>query len=500
MMTSTESGPRTYGNWRQPTSPGIAGFGLLGTLVMLGGLVAVITAMMFGGLVAAAITVLPVAAALGLLSMKDKHGRNAGQRVTTRLVWGRAKRRGSRLYRSGPLGRTPWGSHQLPGLAARSRLFEAKDSYGRPFALVYMPQTNHYTVVLETQPDGASLVDQVQVDMWVAGWGQFLAAMSNESHIVAASVTVETAPDTGARLRREVELNLKPTSHRLAQAMLREAVETYPAGSASIRAWVAVTIKGLTPSGKKRSVDEVTKDLQSRLPGLASALSATGAGTADPVSAAELCQIIRTCYDPAAAELFEKAHAMGEPVELDWADVGPAAHETRWDSYRHDGCWSVSWSMTQAPRGLSFSSVLTQLLSPHQDVDRKRVTLLYRPISTAVAAGLVESDKRNAEFRVNSAQRVSARALTDLKAASAAADEEARGAGLVNFGMLVTATVPDLDRLDDAKAAIENLSAAARILLRPVFGSQDSAFAAGLPLGLVLPAHVKVPAALRSIA
>jgi len=499
-MTTTEPSPRTYGNWRQPRSPGIAGFGLLGTMVLLGGLVAVITAMMFGGLIAAAITAGPVAATLGLLSMTDKHGRNAGQRLATRVGWGRAKRRGSRLYRSGPLGRTPWGSHQLPGLAARSRLIEARDSYGRPFALVYVPQTNHYTVVLETQPDGASLVDQVQVDMWVAGWGQFLAALSNESHIVAASVTVETAPDTGARLRREVELNLDPTSHPLAQAMLREAADTYPAGSASIRAWVAVTIKGLTPSGKKRSAGEVARDLQARLPGLTSSLSATGAGTADPVSAAQLCEIIRTCYDPASAELFEKAHAMGDPVELDWADVGPAAHDTHWDSYRHDGCWSVSWSMTQAPRGLSFSSVLTQLLSPHPDVDRKRVTLLYRPISSGVAAGMVESDKRNAEFRVNSAQRVSARAATDLKAASAAADEEARGAGLVNFGMLVTATVPDLDRLDDAKAAIENLSAGARILLRPVFGSQDCAFAAGLPLGLVLPAHLKVPAALRSIA
>ncbi len=263
---------------------------------------------------------------------------------------------------------------------------------------------------------------------------------------------------------------------------------------------MALTIKGITPSGKKRSLDEVARDLQARLPGLTSSLAATGAGAVNPVSAAELCEIIRTCYDPASAELFEQAHAVGDPVELDWADVGPAAHDTHWDCYRHDGCWSVSWSMTAAPRGLSFSSVLTQLLSPHQDVDRKRITLLYRPIPSGVAAGLVESDKRNAEFRVSSAQQPSARTLTDLKAARNAADEEARGAGLVNFGLIVTATVPDPARLDDAKAAIDNLSAGARILLRPVFGSQDSAFAAGLPLGLVLPAHLKVPAALRSIA
>jgi hypothetical protein len=34
-------------------------------------------------------------------------------------------------------------------------------------------------------------------------------------------------------------------------------------------------------------------------------------------------------------------------------------------------------------------------------------------------------------------------------------------------------------------------------MLRPAYGSQDSAFAAALPLGLVLPSHLRVPAELR---
>jgi hypothetical protein len=58
----------------------------------------------------------------------------------------------------------------------------------------------------------------------------------------------------------------------------------------------------------------------------------------------------------------------------------------------------------------------------------------------------------------------------------------------VNFGMIVTATVLDPDKKADAIAAIDNLSATARLRLRVVYGSQDSAFAAALPLGLVLPA------------
>jgi len=64
--------------------------------------------------------------------------------------------------------------------------------------------------------------------------------------------------------------------------------------------------------------------------------------------------------------------------------------------------------------------------------------------------------------------------------------------------MLVTATSLTGDDLPDVEAAIDNLAAAARITLRPVYGSQDSAFAAGLPLGLVLSKHLKVPAEIRA--
>ena len=64
--------------------------------------------------------------------------------------------------------------------------------------------------------------------------------------------------------------------------------------------------------------------------------------------------------------------------------------------------------------------------------------------------------------------------------------------------MLVTATVLEPDQLPAALAAIANLAPTARVALRPVWGSQDSGFAAALPVGVFLPAHLKVPEAIRS--
>lgn len=508
-VQSPVTAARTYGNWRRPAGAGLGALGTLGTGLLLLSAIAVIGALALGGLVWAITVAGGSGLLLALLVVRDRHHRSGLDRVAARVGWARTRRRRAHVYRSGPLGLLPWGTSQLPGLAAGSQLSEWQDSYGRRFALVTLPATRHHTVVFATEPDGASLVDVDQVDTWVAHWGAWLAGLGTEPGVVAASVTVETAPDSGARLRREVESATVAGAPPVARAMLAEVVRDYPVGSATITAYVALTLSGSGRSGGRRGVDAVARDLATRLPGLTQRLAATGAGAVRPVTAQQLCEVIRTAYDPTIARVLDEVHSDGQDPRLRWTDVGPMAAQAGWGEYRHDGAWSVTWSMTGAPRGEVFSSVLTDLLSPHPDVDRKRVTMLYRPLDAGRAARVVEHDRRNADFRVGSSSRPTARVLAEQRAAIRTAEEEARGAGLVDLGMLVTATVLDpigVDgeaasgagmALDAARAAIDTLSATARVQLRPVYGSQDSAFAAALPLGIVLPAHLSVPAEFR---
>lgn len=490
--------PRTYGNWRKPTSAGLFGLGSLGTGIMLGGLILSVLVTMVAGLLRGLITFAILAIVLGTILTRDRHGKSLVDRGLARVAWGSATRRGAHLYRSGPLGFALWGTHQLPGIAAQLRLSEHEDSYRRKFALIYAPSTRTYTAVLTTEPDGASLVDPEQIDEWVADWGHWLANLADEPGIEACAVTIETAPDTGHRLRQEVMSSTDPNAPAFARKMLAEVVDLYPAGSNIIKAYVTLTFSSVSAvTGKKRSDTEMGRDLAARLPGLTSDLSMTGAGAARPLDAAEVCEVIRTAYNPSMARVIDEAHAEGEDTALDWSDVGPAAHEAEWEGYRHDDAYSVTWAMTTAPRGNVQSSVLARLLAPHREVARKRVTLLFRPIDAAKAAAIVESDLRSAQFVATSTTKPSARAVLATREAAATASEEAAGAGLVNFGMLVTATVDDEARLADARAAIDNLAATARLRLRPVYGAQASAFAAALPLGLVLPKHLRVPASMR---
>ena len=74
--------------------------------------------------------------------------------------------------------------------------------------------------MLETEPDGAALVDQPQVDQWVAHYGQWLAALSQEPGLVACQVSVETAPDPGTRLRHAIRGRQDPNAPALARETL----------------------------------------------------------------------------------------------------------------------------------------------------------------------------------------------------------------------------------------------------------------------------------------
>jgi hypothetical protein len=467
-----------------------------GTLVLLTGVVAFILGMAIGGWLIALIIALAVGLILLPFMAVNRHGRNGFQAVGSRLAWRRGKASGATVYRSGPLGSKGSGRFSLPGLAAAMTAEDAMDAHGREFVLLNHPKTAHVTAILETSPEGAALVDPDQTDHWVAGWGEWLNALGKEPSLVAASVTVETAPDPGTRLGREVADRLVANAPDLSRTVLNEAVRTYPAGSAAITSRVALTwTRASRSGGRRRTVAQMAVEVGRRLPALSSSLATTGAGPARPMTTGELAAAVRVAYDPSAQVLIDSG------AECFWEDAGPVGAEERIASYAHDGWVSVTWAMTAAPPGVVQSSVLAGLLGPHMDIPRKRVTLLYRPYPPSEATKIVERDRLDTIFKANQSKVAKARDTQAIAAANKSAQEDAQGAGLVRYGILVTATVPagNPEALALAQAAVEALSVTARLGLRVVYRSQATAFLAALPLGIVVSDHLRVPSTVREV-
>jgi hypothetical protein len=493
LTTTPITGPRSYvAGGRKPRRGLTENLGEAGTGLLFGGLLVVILVMAFAGFLPALVTLLLLGLLLFALTRRDRHHRSVLQRIGERAGWAWTKKKGAHVLTQGPFGQVLYGRYQLPGLLAPSELEEWEDGVLRRFGLLHVPGDNSYVVVLICDPNGVQLSDQEVVDQRVAHYGMWLTRLGGERHLISASVTVQTEGDPGTALRREVETQSDPDAHPIPQAVVAEIVRTYPIDAPKLRAWVALTFTG---AGRKR--EDVAQDLRIRMPGLVSALAGSGAGAVRPATAAQLCEIARTAYDPAAAARFEAARAAGQPLELTWDQVGPTHAVQAPDRYRTDSGEHVTWVVTEPPRGEVHENAMARLLGPRADVPIKRVTIKYRPLDPGRSARTVDADVKTASSHAKRAPS-DERAQRVWETAKRTAQEEARGAGLVDYSVLITATVTDPDQLDDVASAVENLCAASRLDARRLYGGQSVGFAAALPFGLVTARHQRMPAELTA--
>ena len=481
---------RTYGGWRRPVSYGFLNLTLtqsLGSLVGVG--IVFLLGLNKGMLWACGGAILLVGWGW-VITTKDKHQVNLIDRAEEKIVFGLNKAKGNTVFRGGALAPTKKTSQRLvlPGVLSGCKVSEYVDSWNRSFALIEHASGTG-AVVMRLTPAGSNLVDQETVDNQVAYWGQWLGDLSNESGIAGASITVETLPDLGGRLYSEVTSRRAANCPQVAGKVI-EGVLDESTGSNQVRVWVTLTFN-LAALGGRKNKEIAGREIASRLPGLTQGLVAAGGGATHLVTVNELARLVRSAYDPDSEELFDQALAAGQTINLDWSQSGPVFAQADFSSYRHDGAVSRVWTMTCPPRGAVQSAVLSRLLEPNRDVQRKRVTILYQPMDAAKAPSVVERDLNHA--RANAAgARPSARSINELAAASEVASEEASGAGLVDFAMIITATTTP-DHLEDTSVTVQALAAASRLLIRPAYGAQDSGFALGLPLGLH-PANASVKA------
>lgn len=489
--SSEQSRVRTYGNWRRPLSAGLGPLTVAGTTTLLGGFSAAVVAAVF----ARALAVAAVIAAVTVAGVAVTSIRLSGRPIVVRgagwVTHQRSRSRRHHLYAAGLVAPVGAGQHRLPGIAAQTELWDCVDAYDQPFALIHARATHDFSVAVRCSPTGAELVDAAVVDRQVAGFGEFLTRLGLEEDLVACAITVQTAPDPGIALADLLAAQRTVNPPGFADEVMDEIAATYPAAAAVVDTVVQLTWRG-TSDGRRRTVVDMAADIGAALPEIIRGLAGTGAGTRSrAMTSAGVAAFVRRAYDPeqapTIAELGDTAAA------ISWSDAGPTAHVNAWGSYTHDSGTSVVWSMTEPPRGTVLSNVLETLLVPHGRIAVKRVTLLYRPFDPKESADTIDHDVQSADFKVGQQNRVTARDRADLAAAQQSAEEEAAGAGLVGFGMLVSATVTDPALLARARQTVERrLAGPARIELRPCYGFQAAAFAATLPTGIVLPRHTLI--------
>ena len=500
-MSTIEDELPTYGGFHRPKGFGVGPFGPIGTFLLIAlGLVTMLLVPLAGVTFAMPFGIIGLLLLLSLV-WKDRWQQTPIDRISARIGYRKAKRSGATQYRPGNLAHL--GAHRLPGVLADSKLHEWEDSAGSVFTILEYPTTKMFVVNISADPDGAGMVDPEDLTKQVNRYGEWMASLAHESEdLVQAAVTLESGQDSGSGLRLEMDTNASPNASWLSKKWATDVKAKYPQGTSVIRSYITLTFKAPKPrldlNGNKikgqSALEAIGRLVADRLPHLLDELPDTGAGEVEGMTSEAVIKTVRCAYNPQDQDIYDECASRGEepPLTL-WDNVGPTASDAHWDHYRHSGGASITWETTGFVSRRVIAKVLVPILDPTPNVT-KRITFLYKIIDPAEAGQIAERDHQAAEGRIVSAKKPTARQQRTAHEADVVRTNEANGAALMNFAIMVTATVRDVANLPDARATVDHQGATARLLLRLMHGTQDSAFAQSLGvLGLVTEKHLNVP-------
>ena len=391
----------------------------------------------------------------------------------------------------------------LPGTLARLRILSAPAGGGEELAIVWDTLENTYSAVIEVRYPGLALEDTDQINRRVGAWGSFLRTQCVEGGpIVRIAVQQRSLPDDGTALQSWTALHTDPNAPETAIKIVKELADQGGPIANTRTTYLTVTLSAtrarLAIKGAGGGQLGACAVLIRELAAMQSALGAADLQVTSRLSPRELAQAIRVAYDPdSVAEMALRNTAAGMP---DWTGLpagttpdlaGPAAAETFWRTYRHDGGTSVTYQVRGWPASSVYPTCLQPLLRPRPNATRS-LALLYEPLGPRRARTQLarERTKRDVARRLR-ARSGRIESMDERAEMIRALDQDAAraaGHGIVRFTGMITVTVTSDDDLDAACAELQQDGSAAGLELRRMWGAQDAGFAAAaLPLGQGLP-------------
>lgn len=369
----------------------------------------------------------------------------------------------------------------LPGVLAPTRLMEWTDPARGPVGVVWNQNSGYMSGTYLLSPAGALLADQATVRYQVDAWGHLLATLADNTTISHAAVTVELSPASGPDLKHHVMHRADPAAPELARRVMTQVVDAAPTTTTRIQARLTLTVDA--KKTRSRNVGHALAQTVQALGGLS--LSAAGVDVLRRASASDLVAIVRTAFDTHADQVQDETAW----DDVDWPDAGPVAAEETWSYYQHDGNYSATWCLVEAPRQYVTHDVLLPLLLPAPY--RRRLTLQYRTLPREEASKVLrreqEASRARQVYQHKTGKDPSARDDDDAARAARAAAEEAQGAGLVEFLLFVTVTVGSLAELEEARRHLHQSISQSKLRMRPCWGGQAAGFATGLGVAGLYP-------------
>lgn len=425
---------------------------------------------------------------------KGSFGRYKWEEKKLKKLFLKAKKEGRTSYRSGPSSNLPDGSYRLPGLLAGTENVEYVDSFHNRYGLLWDTERKTGTVFLSVAAPGLQLLDQKFIDRMVAQWAAFMREAGTSANIIQVAASVVTTRDTGTRLPMAVAKHRTYAGEAdvpvVARNIMDEVLDLENQALPRIEHTVSLTFSGrsLAEEGlSARTRDELADEISTVINSFMVTLRDAAAGTVRLMDSQSITDMFYSSFNPGQAESIDMARMTEEGTGIRWEEAGPTYAESEKDWYEHSNFYSKGFQMWKPPATLFFEDSLKPLLQPDFSLERKRVTIIYRPMASDKSHDIAVNTVNDALFEANQ-KGVKGGSISQsmIKKAKQTQEEMAYGATLVPFSMLITATTDDLSKFPRIAADIRRHGATGVNLgIREATYTHDASFALAMGAGLI---------------
>ncbi|HEX9993991.1 MAG TPA: SCO6880 family protein [Acidimicrobiales bacterium] len=171
------------------------------------------------------------------------------------------------------------------------------------------------------------------------------------------------------------------------------------------------------------------------------------------------------------------------------------AADDGWRRIRIDDAWHTTYWVASWPRSGRHPAWLEPILSWDGCVDeatavRRELTVVLEPVAPSVSRRRVDREaiklESDAAVREEKGRRVDAHHRRAQQAVAEREQELVAGHAELAYAGLLRVTASSVDALERGCDAVEQLAREHGVDLRPLYGRQDLAYTASLPLGLGL--------------
>ncbi|MFM9920918.1 SCO6880 family protein [Lacisediminihabitans sp. H27-G8] len=400
--------------------------------------------------------------------------------VAGHWFWRSARKQTS--YRKRVATPRPTGTLALPGDAAALREWEDPETGA---VMIQDPYGQTLTAILEVTHPSFILLDPIEQQRRVTGWGRVLATTCRSGRIARLQVLERTLPDSGSGLAQWWATHGNDDGSWVATTY-RELIERAgPAGErhvSTISLSLDLNAAGRSVRAAGGGMKGAAHVLRQEMTTLTSALRTADLKPSTWYPPRQLAAMLRSAYDPGVAVTLERANGVGRVL----ADAGPVVVEESWDRLRSDTAFHTVLWISEWPRSLVFPGFLAPVLLTGGIT--RSFSLICDPIRADIAARDIR--KKRTGYISDAHQRAKVGQIEDLRQSAEYDDvlqqdaDLTAGHGLLRYTGLIALSAPTETELEAAVATIEQAAIQASCETRRLVGQQAQAFtAAALPLG-----------------